>query len=130
MVGTPKKEPKIDPLAHVQVRAREGEGVMPALSAPPVPMIGHNGDAEEMLDSAIGRLDRLDKEIAALNKAKSEVYSELAEAGFDKPTVRWLTKDMRIDPIIRADRDARRAAYAEAIRRRRVGGGSDREAGE
>ena len=128
---TAKAKPA-DPLAlaRVHVHVREGVPMMPALSRDAGP--GHNSDADaakagELLDNAMRRLDQLDAEIAARNKAKSDVYRELAKIGLDRATVAWLTKDIRLDPLVRADRDARRAAYADAIARRRAGNHTDQE---
>jgi uncharacterized protein (UPF0335 family) len=126
----PAKKPErpADPLALVHVHVHEAVLRMPVTEAGP----GHNSEddrakAEELLDNAMRRLDQLDAEIAARNKAKGDVYRELASIGLDKATVAWLAKDVRLDPIVRANRDAKRAAYSDAIARRRAAPHDDQE---
>jgi uncharacterized protein (UPF0335 family) len=118
MVGTAKKEPKIDPLAHVQVRAREGEAVMPALSAGKPAESGHNSGragAIEILNGAVARLDKLDAQIAVLNRAKADVFGELADQGFDKSIVRRVIKERKIDPLVREKKETTFEAYWQVV---------------
>jgi uncharacterized protein (UPF0335 family) len=114
----PKKEEKPDPLAHVHVRAREGGGSMPALSPRQNPESGHNSRqsaAIETLNSAIQRLDALDREINGLNRCKADVFAELAAQGFDKGIVRRVMKERRIDPLVREKKNTLFEAYWAAV---------------
>ena len=114
------KEKPIDPLAHAHVHVREGS--LPPLSAAPQEApapIGHNSDAaraEEMLNSAIDRLDALDRQIAVLNQRKSDVYAELKALGLDVKVIRQLVKDGKIDPLVLADKERKLAIYRAALR--------------
>lgn len=123
---TKPKEKPIDPLAHVHVHMREAAGKMPALSpAPQVAAagIGHNSDAkqaaeqaEELLNSAIDRINALDAQIATLNKGKADVYAELKKHGLDVKIIQQLIKEGKVDPLVLADRERKLEIYRAAVR--------------
>jgi len=115
MAKSPKPTtPPTDPLAHV----REEMPRMPALTPPKKPTIGDNSErlhAVEILNSAIQRLGKLDLDIAALNRGKSDIYAELKAQGFDNGIVRRVIKERKLDPLVRADREKLFDAYWQAI---------------
>jgi uncharacterized protein (UPF0335 family) len=76
---------------------------------------GHNSAIAAALDLG-GRmavqLDRLDREIAALNERKAAIYRELRRRGYDLHAFRFIVRESHIDPLIRAARDRKRQVYA------------------
>ena len=108
-MGRPKKEQAPDPL----VRAREDRPQMPALRPPP----SHNGPepAAETLARALIRLQRLDQQISALNGAKSDIYREMRDEGFDPPTIKRVLKDKKVDPLLREERAQMYRTYWQAL---------------
>jgi uncharacterized protein (UPF0335 family) len=114
MAKSPEKTKPADPLAHV----REEMPRMPALTPPKKPTIGDNSGrlhAVEILNSAIQRLGKLDLDIAALNRGKSDIYAELKAQGFDNGIVRRVIKERKLDPLVRADREKLFEAYWQAV---------------
>ncbi len=92
---------------------------MPPLSPQPeepAMVLGENSliDAADLLVSGLDRLDELDRQITALNAQKSDVYRDMKDKGMELDKVRWLHKERRLDPIARAERDAKRDAYWRA----------------
>jgi len=89
-----------------------GEGKAPAA--------GHNGGpptdegAREALRSFHQRLARLDEEIKALNRDKSDVFAEARSRGFDvaalRAAMRW-----GLNPEASAERDHLRDLYLQAL---------------
>lgn len=114
------KQPKqtgisVDPL--VRARAREAAPI-PAPIIPALPPVDHNSPERAAIDAlatALARIDTLDREIGVLNARKSELYRELRGQGFDVATVRRVARERRIDPILRADRQALFDAYWGAV---------------
>jgi uncharacterized protein (UPF0335 family) len=53
------------------------------------------------MTNSFGQLDALEEQIAELNAAKSEVFKNLRDLGFDVGIVRRLRKESRLDPTLR-----------------------------
>ncbi len=77
--------------------------------------IGDN--STKQLRSYVGRIERLEEEVAALNADKSEVYSETKAAGFDKKTLRKLVARRRKDRSDVVEEDALLDMYEAAMAR-------------
>lgn len=71
--------------------------------------------APDQLRAFVERVERLEEEIAALNKDKSEVYAEAKGNGFDVPTIKKIVRIRKLDHAERLEQDALLDLYMSAL---------------
>lgn len=71
--------------------------------------------APDQLRAFVERVERLEEEIAALNKDKSEVYAEAKGNGFDVPTIKKIVRIRKLDHAERQEQDALLDLYMSAL---------------
>ena len=71
--------------------------------------------APDQLRAYVERVERLEEEIAALNKDKSEVYAEAKGNGFDVPTIKKIVRIRKLDHAERLEQDALLDLYMSAL---------------
>ena len=81
---------------------------------------GHNSGkvtnvAMERVKSFVDRLERMEEERKAIGADIKDIYTEAKGVGFDVKTLRWLVGERKVKSSDRAERDALRATYANAL---------------
>ena len=77
--------------------------------------IGQTNVAMERVKSFVDRLERREEERQALGGDIRDIYAEAKGVGFDVKTLRWLVSERKVESSDRAERDALRATYANAL---------------
>lgn len=71
--------------------------------------------AMERVKSFVDRLERMEEERKAIGDDIKDIYTEAKGVGFDVKTLRWLVGERKVKSSDRAERDALRATYANAL---------------
>lgn len=72
--------------------------------------------AADMLQSFVGRIERLSDEIADIQADRRDVYKDAEAQGFDPKALRELVRRRKLDPRALANLDDLVAVYEEAVR--------------
>lgn len=71
--------------------------------------------AMERVKSFVDRLERMEEERKMIGADIKGIYTEAKGVGFDVKTLRWLVGERKVKSSDRAERDALRATYANAL---------------
>lgn len=72
--------------------------------------------AHAQIRNAVERIERINEEIDALNKDKSEVYAEVKGVGLDPKILRIVISRRQMDGAVREEQDSLIELYEEALR--------------
>lgn len=76
---------------------------------------GHNSVDPGRLHSFVQRIEKLNEEKANLTVDIAEIYKEAHGAGYDKPTIRALIRERKLDAADRAERAELLRLYRDAV---------------
>ncbi len=76
---------------------------------------GHNSLASGKLKSLIGRIERIEVDLANAQSDRKEIYKEAKSSGFDAKVMRKVVRLRKLDPADRAEEDALVDVYLSAL---------------
>ena len=76
---------------------------------------GHNSISAQKLKSFIGRIERVEVDVANAQADRKEIYAEAKSAGFDAKIMRKVVRLRKLDPADRAEEDALVQTYMDAV---------------
>lgn len=71
--------------------------------------------AQDQLRAFVGRVERLEEEIKALNEDKADVYAEAKSNGFDVKVLKRVIAERRRDPSERSEAETIFELYWQAV---------------
>ena len=77
--------------------------------------VADTGVAAEALKQFVGRLERLEEEIAGMNGDKKDVYAEAKGQGFDVKAIRSILRIRKKDHAERKEEEAILELYMQAL---------------
>jgi uncharacterized protein (UPF0335 family) len=98
-------------------RKKKGNGRARSANAGAVE--GQNGalgsNAKNALKSFVERVERIEEEITGLRDDIKDIFAEARNSGFDTAAIRQILREKKMDPAIRAEREALCDTYRHAL---------------